>query len=145
MKKSKEEIEKEIMHLLHLDYSETTFTANLYEMFGKRDEDVTEYIKPGREFWHFDGNVWHKLKVTYVRSGVMFFVFEEKPDVEQAWFISSFNVMSLCAAQIYPHEISRILSKTYPDNNFVDVCKECKWYDYNGKIKVEVIWNENQG
>ena len=84
---------------------------------------------------------WHKLKVTYVRSGVMFFEFYDEPNVEHAWFISSFNSHRMAAAQIYPYEIERILSKEYPNNNFVEICKQCKWETYNGKIQVEVIWS----
>jgi len=141
---TEQEIEKMVHQFINGDYSDTTFATTLFDMFDKRDEDVIEYIKPGREFWHFDGSNWRKLKVTYVRSGVMFFVFEDKPDVEEAWFICSFNVLNLNAAQIYPYEIAKILSKTYPNNNFAEICKQCKWEDYGGKIKVEVIWPEDE-
>ena len=123
-------------------YSGTIFTTTLFDMFGKRPDDYVEYIKPDREFWHFDGCGWRKLKVTYVRSGVMFFKFEDEPDVERAWFISSYNAQTLCVAQVYPYEIARILSKNHPDNNFVEECKQCKWDDFDGKIKVEVIWDK---
>lgn len=141
---TEQEIEKMARQLINSDYSGMTFATSLFDMFGKRSEDIAEYIRPGREFWHFDGSNWKKLKVTYVRSGVMFFTFEDKPDTEKAWFISSFYAQSLCVAQIYPYEIAKILSKTYPDNNFAEICKQCKWEDYGGKIKVEVIWPEDE-
>ena len=136
-----QEIEKFIKQLINNDYSGMTFATTLFDLFNKRSEDIAEYIKPDREFWHFDESKWRKLKVTYVRSGVMFFKFEDEPETERAWFISSFNAQTLCVAQIYPYEIAKILSKTHPDNNFVDICKQCKWEDYDGKIKIEVIWD----
>ena len=70
----------------------------------------------------------------------MFFTFDDEPDVEQAWFMGSVNALMLHAAEIHPYEISEILSEMYPDNNFVDVCKTCKWDNENGLITVEVIW-----
>lgn len=139
---TEQEIDKLVHQLMGNDYSGMTFCTTLSEMFGKRNEDIAEYIKPDREFWHFDDCRWHKLKVTHVRSGVMFFTFEDEPSVEKAWFISSFYAQTLCMAQVYPYEIAEILSKTYPDNNFVEVCKQCKWQDYGGKIKIEVIWDK---
>lgn len=63
--------------------------------------------------------------------------------VEYAWFIKSINCFSLCAAQIYPYEIGEILSAWNKNakEQFPILCKKCKWDDYDGKIKVEVIWN----
>jgi len=132
------------------DYSKSIFTSQLYEMFGKCDSAVKAYIKPGREFWHYDGSRrdYRKLTVTYVRTGVMFFVFNDEPDVEHAWFIGSFNCLSLYAAQIYPYEIGRIMFEhcRYGAENAIDefpkICEMCKWDDCNGSITVDVIWDE---
>ena len=139
------DFEKTIRAILFDDYTNTTFTSCLWEMFGKNNEAIESYIKEGREFWHYDGNTnsYRKLKVTYVRSGVMFFVYDDAPDKEYAWFTGSFNAGSLFAAQIYPYEIGTILSKQYEgaDKDFPKICKQCKWYDCNGKITVEVIWD----
>ena len=142
MSKAKGYIEELVLSIVNHDYSKMTFSTRLRDMLGKRPENVAEYIKVGREFWHFDEGIWRKLKVTYIRSGVMFFEFCDEPNVEHAWFISSFNASSLHAAQIYPYDIERMLSEEYPDNDFAEVCKQCKWNTYNGKINVEVIWNK---
>lgn len=130
--------------VLNEDYSNITYTSQLYNMFSEHDDAIEAYVKEGREFWHFDGSKYRKLKVTYVRSGVMFFVFEDEPDVEQAWYIGSFNGCSLYAAQIYPHEIGRLLSQWIKgaDEGFPKVCKTCKWNDCGGRIQVDVIWEE---
>ena len=137
------DMEETIRAILFGDYSNITLTSCLWEMFGKKSEAIALYIKEGREFWYYDvsQDKYRKLRVTYIRSGVMFFVYDDEPDEEHAWFISSFNVGSLFAAQIYPHEIGKILSKWHEnaDKDFPEICRQCKWYDCNGKITVEVI------
>ena len=136
------EIEQEIIDFFNHDYSHTTFDTRLYELFCKHDEAVEAYIKVGRKFWYFDleRKQWRKLTVIYVRTGVMFITFDDEPELELAWFIRSYNVLMLHAAEIHPYEISEILSEWYPDNNFVEICKTCKWDDDNGSITVDVIW-----
>lgn len=138
-------LEQMLIDMFNEDYSNTTFTSQLYDMFGKHTDIIDAYIKPDREFWYYDGEKreYRKLKITYVRTGVMFFVFEDEPEVEHAWFISSFNCASLFAAQIYPYEIGRLLSKYYEDadKEFPKICETCKWNDCDGRIKVEVIWD----
>lgn len=143
--KTNDELYNIVNAILNEDYSNITYTSQLYEMLSKRDDAIKAYIKEGREFWYFDGEKrkYRKLKVTYVRSGVMFFVFEDEPDTEHAWFITSFNGCSLYAAQIYPYEIGRLLSQWIEgaDEGFPKACKTCKWDDCGGKISVEVIWD----
>ena len=140
-----DKIKQLIMETYYGDYSNTTFTSQLYEMFGKHTDIIEEYIKEGREFWFYNVDIsgFCKLKVTYVRRGVMFFVYEGETE-EHAWFISSFNCSSLHAAQIYPYEIGKLLSKYYDgaDEEFPEICKKCKWEDCGGRIKVDVIWDE---
>ena len=134
--------EQLILDLLNGNYKNITYTSRLDDMFSKHYEAINAYIKPGREFWYYDGTRYRKLKVTYVRSGVMFFTFIDEPDAELAWFIGSFNCASLYAAQIYPYEIGELLAPWYKDvaKDFPEICKQCKWDDCNGMIKVEVIW-----
>ena len=131
------------------DYSHTTYSPMLADIFGRNNVDIfSAYIKPGREFWYFDTETsnFRKIKVTYVRTGVMFFVYEDEPKTEHAMFMGCFDATTLHAAQIYPHEIGRLLSKVYGKYgaDFPNVCKTCKWDDINGRIKVEVIWDEEE-
>ena len=137
------DIKQQILDALDYNYSHTTFDTRLYELFCKQDDAVKKYIKAGRKFWHYDAEkwVWRKLTVTYTRSDVMFFVFEDEPDIEYAWFMTCINALTLHAAEIHPYEISEILREWYPDNNFAEICKQCKWDDCRGKITVDVIWD----
>ena len=144
----KNKLKNELINMLTGDYSDTVFTSCLYDMFGKHSDAIDAYIKPGREFWHYDGEKrkHRKLKITYVRSGVMFFVFEDDPDnVEHAWFIGSFNCDSLYAAQIYPYEIGKLMSNYIPEAevDIPNMSKSCKWETFDGEITVDVIWDKN--
>ena len=138
------EAEKKITAYLNKDYSDTVFTSRLYDMFGRDRSAIDAYIKPDRLFWYYDSEKQNhrKLKITYVRTGVMFFVFEDEPEVEHAWFIGSFNCDSLYAAQIYPYEIAKLFSKRYEEAemDFPKICEQCKWDDCNGRITIDVIW-----
>ena len=136
-------IEQKILDLINHVYSNITFATRLYELFCKQDEAVKKYIKVGRKFWHYDGEKmeWRKLTVTYTRANVMFFTFDDEPDVEHAWFMGSMNALTLHAAEIHPHEISEIISKWYPGNDFEEICEQCKWDNCNGEITVEIIWD----
>lgn len=125
------------------DYRNIKFDTRLYELFCKNDAFVEAYIKVGRKFWHYDdkNKKWRMLTVTYVRTGVMFFIFDDEPDVEFAFFIRSFHCLMMRAAEIYPNEISKIMAERYPDNDFAEIARFCKWDDCDGKIDVKVIWN----
>lgn len=137
--------DNELIDILNKDYTNTVFTSKLYEMFGKDIELVVAYIKEGRKFWYYDTETgrYRRLIITYIRTGVMFFVFEDESEIEYAWFIRSFNASRLYAAQIYPYEIAELLSKHYPETSkdFPDICRQCKWENCYGNITVDVIWD----
>jgi hypothetical protein len=72
-------------------------------------ELLMKYVKEGKQFWTYVGNdVWegiplghHKITITYVRSGAVFFTFEGYEDKEfyaslQSIFILSLHPTVLC-------------------------------------------------
>lgn len=134
----------QIIDLFDEGYINTTLSSRLYDLFAKKAELIVAYIKPDREFWYYDSSIgYRKLRVTYVRAGVMFFVFEDEPEKEHAWFISSFNCMMLYAAQIYPYEIGNLLEACWEGakEDVLRMSKQCKWDDCNGNITVRVFWD----
>ena len=44
-----------ILDLLNGNYKNITYTSRLDDMFSKHYEAINAYIKPGREFWYYDG------------------------------------------------------------------------------------------
>ena len=137
-------IEEFAAELLRKIYSDTVFETRLYELFCKKDELVHEYIKVGRKFWRYDDTlqVFRKLTVTYVRTGVVFYTFDDVPDKEESSYISSFNVLTWHAAEIHVYEISKLLSKYYETaEEFADICKTAKFDDCDGRITVDIIWD----
>lgn len=140
------EIEKKIQESLGLidrDYSNVTLTSQLWTLFAHKEEGMERYIKQGRHFYHWTPEKGYRLiVVTYVRSGVMFFKYkDDESRIEYAWFIGSFNSGCLYAAEIYVYEIGRILSEYIEnaDKDFPEMCKQCKWFDANGQMKIKVI------
>ena len=134
---------KEIIGILNEDYSNVTLTSQLWELFAHKKEGIEKYIKPGRHFYCWTPeNGYRLLVVTYVRSSVMFFKYkDDESRTEYAWFIGSFNCDSLYAADIHVYEIGRILSEFIEDadKDFPKMCKQCKWFDANGQMKIEII------
>jgi hypothetical protein len=65
---------------------ESTFSTKLGDLFGS---EYSEHIKAGEEYWYNFGGLritddtviyWCKIKVTYIRSGVMFYIFDGYPE-----------------------------------------------------------------
>jgi hypothetical protein len=87
------------------------FSTMISDLYGR---DSYEYhIKVGREYWWdwpYDtpigrkhGSGWYKIKVTYVRSHCMFYIFPDYPDVpEQFCGLGSFLASSLVLADLNP-------------------------------------------
>lgn len=140
----KDQIDQLIHDFILHDYSNVTYATRLYDLFCKHDELIIAYIKVGRKFWEYDEKkgCFRKLTVTYVRTGVVFYVFEDEPEVERAAFICSFRVLMWNVAEIYPYEIGTLLSTYYPETakDFPDICKQCKWDDCDRRITIDIIW-----
>ena len=118
------------------------YSSKLDDLFGSDITEMEKYIKPGRKFWNFDsmGN-WCPLTVTYVRSGVIFYVYDDDKEHEIAWYVSSFGTSQLYAETIYVDELATYYKKKYEHTTygyFYDLLKNCKWQDFNGAIKISV-------
>lgn len=86
-----------------------TYSTTLKDLYGV--DGYAERIKVGDEFWtdalhieNLTGKKWNKVKVSYVRSGIVFFnvVGEELP--EQYFPIDSFDVAMFIKARLDPYK-----------------------------------------
>ena len=66
------------------------FSTMLKDLYGY---DYQSHIEVGREYWYYfdsntdifkeTGNCWNKLRVTYIRSGCVFYDFPDAPNVPE--------------------------------------------------------------
>lgn len=69
----------------------TTLSTRLVDLYGRDEYHL--HIELNREYWYYFagenkisdkyGPDWYKLKVTYIRSGCMFYIFPDYPDIEE--------------------------------------------------------------
>lgn len=89
----------------------TTFSTKISDLWGR--DNYPSHINVGDEFWYFfseDTDIfreshkhWNKLKVTYVRSGCLFYTFPDYPDVKEDFCPTScFMTSTFILAEIDP-------------------------------------------
>ena len=69
----------------------TTLSTKLYDLYGKDEYHL--HIEVNREYWYYFttesniakkyGSGWYKIKVTYIRSGCMFYIFSDYEDIDE--------------------------------------------------------------
>lgn len=69
----------------------TTLSTRLLDLYGRDEYHL--HIELNREYWYYFagenkisdkyGPGWYKIKVTYIRSGCMFYVFPDYPDIAE--------------------------------------------------------------
>ena len=91
----------------------TCFSTMLSDLYSR--DNYQSHIELGREYWWNwpeDSDVyrktnksWHKLKITYIRSGCMFYVLDDAPELGEMFCpINCFLASSLILADIDPIE-----------------------------------------
>jgi len=91
-------------------YKKVRFSTKLYDLYG---DEYTSHIEVGKEYWEYfetgteiykkTGQNYNKIKVTYIRSGCMFYTFCDAPELpEEYCSVSSFKAMNLIVAEIDP-------------------------------------------
>lgn len=68
-----------------------TLSTKLYDLYGK--DEFHLHIEVDREYWYYFttesniakkyGSGWYKIKVTYIRSGCMFYIFSDYEDIDE--------------------------------------------------------------
>ena len=87
------------------------FSTQLRDLYG--DEKYIDHIEVGRVYWYFwdsESDVyeltkqhWNKIRITYIRSGAIFYMLEDFPDYPEHYFpVNCFMAMYLEYAEIDP-------------------------------------------
>lgn len=103
--------------------------TSLYELFSKDSDAAAKYFKEGRQFWSYDYEQerYVLITVTYVRSGIVFYVREDCDNKRE----DSFGVKSIMARKLYPRviylqEVADALKENMPDFDFDELVKMYK-------------------
>lgn len=94
-----------------MKYKKTRYSTVLEDLYGK--EDYKKHLEVGREYWwHWPGSSdvfehthehWTKIKITFERSGVYFYVLPDYPDFTEHFFpVDCFLASHLQYAEIDP-------------------------------------------
>ena len=89
----------------------TCFSTVLSDLYGR--DGYQSHIELGREYWYyFDEKTqafklthkyWNKIKITYIRSGCLFFILPDVPEFKEEFFpINCYMASILILAEIDP-------------------------------------------
>lgn len=89
----------------------TCISTIISDLYGK--DNYQSHIEVGKEYWYFfygDDNIfkktqkyWNKIKITYVRSGCLFYVFPDEPDIPEEFCpVSCFMTSRFILAELDP-------------------------------------------
>lgn len=98
----------------------TCISTIISDLYGK--DNYQSHIEVGKEYWYFfygDDNIskktqkyWNKIKITYVRSGCLFYVFPDEPDIPEEFCpVSCFMTSRFILAELDP--IKDLKNKQY--------------------------------
>lgn len=87
------------------------FSTQISDLWGR--DGYQSHIKVGDEFWYFfseDTDIfreshkhWNKLRITYVRSGCLFYVFPDYPNIKEEFCpVSCFMTSTFILAELDP-------------------------------------------
>ena len=89
----------------------TCFSMMISDLWGK--DGYKEHIKVGNEYWYFFAEntdifkathkYWHKIKITHIRSGCLFYVLPDTPEVKEDFCpVSCFMTSRFVLAELDP-------------------------------------------
>ena len=70
-----------------MKFKKIRLSTQLSDLYGR--DGYQSHIEEGKEYWGFfsrDSEIsegWYKIKITYIRSGCMFYIFSDSPEVEE--------------------------------------------------------------
>lgn len=89
----------------------TQFSTVLSDLYGR--DNYQSHIEVGHEYWwcfpsnhdiyRLTNQNWNKIKISYIRSGCMFYIFPDFPEIEEQFCaINCFLASSMTLAEIDP-------------------------------------------
>ena len=90
----------------------TQFSTMLSKLFG--EDNYQTHLEVDREYWWYFssrdsdivnkyGNGWYKIKITYIRSECLFYIFSDYPDIKEKFCpVNCFMASSFVLAEIDP-------------------------------------------
>lgn len=90
-----------------MKFKKIKLSTMLSDLYGR--DGYQSHIELGRDYWYYFGKDseievgWHKIRVTYIRSGCMFYCFPDFPDVKERFCpIDCYMASALVFAEIDP-------------------------------------------
>lgn len=132
-----------------MKYKKRCFSTQLSDLYGR--DGYQSHIEEGREYWWYfyeDSEIskgWHKIKITYVRSGCVFYVFTDLPDVPERFFpASSFFGATLIFADINPSKDLENFGSELDKKMFYFDTKHTIVNDWPNEKEVEIDENDDE-
>ena len=108
------------------------FSTQLSELYGR--DGYQSHIEVGKEYWYFfdeDSDIfrethkhWNKIKITYIRSGCLFYAFPDNPNVKEEFCpVSCFKASTFVLADLDPvKDLSDLITDINTDAAKVMYC-----------------------
>ena len=120
-----------------MKFKKITYSTMLSDLYGR--DNYQSHIEAGRDYWYYfpkDSEIengWHKIRVTYIRSGCMFYFFPDNPEVKERFCpLNCFMASQFVLAEIDPEkDMAGILD---------DIEMAKKMYRFNSERTVVKNW-----
>ena len=92
-------------------FKKVCLSTKLSDLYGR--DNYQSHIELDREYWCFfeegteiykkTGKYWNKIRISYLRSGIVFYVFPDVPEIAEGYFpVSCYMASALVFAEIDP-------------------------------------------
>ena len=156
-------------HVRSMKMKKITFSTRLSDLYGK--DKYKSYIGVGKEYWYFfpeDTDIfrethrhWNKVRITYMRSGCLFYVFPDSPNIGEEFcpvdciMTSMFvlaeldpvkdmteligNIGTDVAKIMYRFDDERTVVKNWPNEKEVEIDEDELFEKFGGTVDYLII------
>ena len=90
-----------------MKFKKICLSTQLSDLYGR--DNYQSHIELNREYWYYfsrDSEIvegWYKIRITFIRSGCVFYVFSDLPNIPERYFpVSCFMASRLVFAEFDP-------------------------------------------